>query len=122
MVTVFSSSFSISISTSSPTDTGLVEVIASSILNMPFMRALYTCPSIVLVTYQLPVDLYTKALIGQQNYGVSCSGNFFMPASNESSNAIQKSKGANNVVNKYGFVCFLLWVKLLWEFFKDCKA
>src|SRR5215204_446612 len=59
MVAVLSSSFSISISTSSPTASGLVEVI-SSILNTPLIRALKLFPSFVLTMYQLPVDLYTS--------------------------------------------------------------
>src|SRR5262245_529437 len=59
MTTVRSFSFSISISTSSPTETGLVEVM-SSILKTPFMRAFQNLPVSSFTVYQLPVDLYTR--------------------------------------------------------------
>src|SRR5687768_9264894 len=62
MVTVCSPSFSISISTSSPTATGLVEVMLS-ILKMPLMRAWNARPSRSFTIYQLPVDLYTIAFM-----------------------------------------------------------
>ena len=55
-------SSSFSIFTTSPTAKGFVDV-KPSILNFPFMRALYTLPDSFFTMYQLPVDLYTVAIM-----------------------------------------------------------
>src|SRR5438477_1572177 len=59
---VCSSPFSASISTSSPTAMGFVDVMPSS-LRMPLSRAFHTSPPAIFTTYQLPVDLYTFPFI-----------------------------------------------------------
>src|SRR5262245_46852967 len=59
IIAVLPSASSGTISTISPTAMGLVEVISSSSLKIPFMRDWYCPPSGVFTRYQLPVDLYT---------------------------------------------------------------
>src|SRR5690606_25661802 len=63
MIAVFGSvSVSITISTQSPTATGFV-VLMSLVRNLPLIRQLYTLPSAANTSYQLPVDLVTRAFI-----------------------------------------------------------
>src|SRR3546814_6693036 len=50
------------ISTQSPTATGFV-VLMSLVRNFPLIRQLYALPSSASTSYQLPVDLVTRALI-----------------------------------------------------------
>src|SRR5690606_22322835 len=55
-------SASTTISTQSPTATGFV-VLMSLVRNLPLIRQLYVLPSSVSTSYQLPVDLVTRAFI-----------------------------------------------------------
>src|SRR5690606_21113298 len=74
IMAVVSISFSGSISTKSPTATGLVLVISSSFIT-PFILAFQNLPDSSLTMYQLPVDLYTVPFIAANflnQYEIHC--------------------------------------------------